>query len=342
MREIYDALYKEVGCGRAAALVTVMSSSGSVPRGAGAVMAVFERAPTVGTVGGGSIEHRAEERAKQMLRRPANGSSIETYTLTAGDAAGLGMVCGGTASLLFEIFAPADDENISLLRSMAAAFGREGPSWYARKLSGGRVTAARVLTGDNFDENFPEETLAPVMRREAAYMDGEPAWFVARLTERCRAIVYGGGHVSRELVPLLAKCGFRVTVCEDREQFAREEYFPGAEKVLLCGFDALPDKALPGAEDFAVVVTRGHEADFDVLSQVLKTPAVYVGCIGSRKKAQLTRERLLEAGFADGDVARVRSPVGLAIGAETPAEIAVSIAAEMIQTRAAQANGAAQ
>ncbi len=200
------------------------------------------------------------------------------------------------------------------------------------------MAARRLLDGENFDEEFPKEALAAALSGGAGLIEGEPGWFVTGLSAAHRAIIYGGGHVSAELAPLLAKCGFSVTVCDDRAEFAEVGRFPGVSRALLCDYGRLPEEALPGPADFAVVMTHGHEADFEVLRQVLATAALYVGCMGSGKKAAHTRERLLADGFSAERADRVRTPVGLAIGAETPAEIAVAIAAEMVGVRAKNDN----
>ena len=107
-----------------------------------------------------------------------------------------------------------------------------------------------------------------------------------------------------------------------------------AEQVLCGSFDRIAEQVTVTADDYVVIMTRGHQADYEVLTQVLRSGAKYIGCIGSRRKLALCREKLLENGFTAEEYARVHAPIGLAIGAETPAEIAVSVAAEMIAVRA--------
>ena len=112
-----------------------------------------------------------------------------------------------------------------------------------------------------------------------------------------------------------------------------------AEKTLCGDFARLSEQVTVTPEDYVVVMTRGHQADYEVLTQVLRSGAKYLGCIGSKRKLALCRERLLAAGFTDEEYARLHAPIGLAIGAQTPEEIAVSVAAEMIAVRAGLENG---
>jgi len=127
---------------------------------------------------------------------------------------------------------------------------------------------------------------------------------------------------------------FRVSVYDQREQAVSKERFPEAAE-LRCGSFPEALSRLPPLtdEDYVVIMTPGHQADYEVLSQALRTPAGYIGCIGSRKKVAAARERLLADGFTDREIGRVYAPIGLPIGGETPAEVAVSVAAQLIACR---------
>lgn len=148
-----------------------------------------------------------------------------------------------------------------------------------------------------------------------------------------RVYIFGAGHVSTALVPVLLPLGFPVTVIDQRPELAKEERFPGA-KVLCAPLDPLPAELSLTERDYAVIMTPGHEQDLAVLRQVLKTPAFYIGCIGSRKKTAYVNQILREEGFSASDLERIHAPIGLPIMARTPEEIAVSIAAELILHRA--------
>ena len=140
--------------------------------------------------------------------------------------------------------------------------------------------------------------------------------------------------MGRALVPVLATVGFRVVMYDNREELAKKENYPMASEVIFGSFSDIFGKVALTANDYAVVMTPGHQADYEILSQVLGSDATYIGCIGSRTKVAKTRERLKCDGYTEEDIARVHAPIGLPILAETPEEIAISIAAEMIEHRA--------
>lgn len=146
-----------------------------------------------------------------------------------------------------------------------------------------------------------------------------------------RVLLFGAGHVAQALVPVLALADFSVEVWDDRKEIP----CPAGACTMHHGpyEEALSRLEPIGAEDYIVVMTHGHRADCEVLSQALRTPAKYIGCIGSQGKAAAIRERLLTAGFTQGEVSRIHSPIGLPIGGKAPGEIAVSVAAQLIACR---------
>jgi xanthine dehydrogenase accessory factor len=146
--------------------------------------------------------------------------------------------------------------------------------------------------------------------------------------------LFGGGHVSQKLAPLADTLGFRIVVVDDRSEFANPERFPQAEEfVVPDSYENAIQQGDIDAESYLVIVTRGHLHDKTVLAQALRTPAAYIGMIGSIRKRDAIYDELRAVGFTDHDFRRVHSPIGLKIGAESPEEIAVSIAAELIQVR---------
>ena len=268
MKKLFTALLRELTAGRGAVLCGIVASHGSTPRGAGAKMLVLENGGTLGTIGGGAVEHQAVQYARELLEE---GRSAErTYGLASGGDAD--MICGGEVDVRFRCLAPPD---------------------------------------------------APAL--EAIAREWGPA---------DRVLLFGGGHVARALAKVLSLAEFSVEVWDQRPEAVTPALFPDAA-ALRCGPWEAALEALPPvtAEDYVVVMTPGHQADFAVLTQVLKTPAKYIGCIGSRGKAAAVRSRLLEAGFSPAEVDRVHSPIGLPIGGKAPGEIAVSVAAEMIACR---------
>jgi xanthine dehydrogenase accessory factor len=154
-----------------------------------------------------------------------------------------------------------------------------------------------------------------------------------RLAAEGRVYIFGGGHVAQALVPVLAAADFACVVLEDRAEFCRKELFPGAEEVTQIDNSSISDFITVTERDYLVLVTRGHKDDLLVLAQALQTPARFIGMIGSRRKTAAVFSSLLEQGRGEEELARVHAPIGLKIGAKTPAEIAVSIAAQLIQMR---------
>ena len=146
--------------------------------------------------------------------------------------------------------------------------------------------------------------------------------------------VFGGGHVAQALVPVLASADFACVVVEDRPEFADPALFSQAQDVRLIPVERLGEELDIREEDYICVMTRGHANDTECEAFALTTDARYIGVIGSRRKIAVVNERLLARGFAQADLDRVHTPIGLPIGAQTPAEIAISIAAEMIKVRA--------
>ena len=149
-----------------------------------------------------------------------------------------------------------------------------------------------------------------------------------------RAIIFGGGHIASALAPILKNVDFRVIVMDERPEFATNERFPDAAQVVCGSFGHLSNLFTFGENDYAVVITSGHIHDYEVEEQILRHELAYIGVIGSRKKTAAVNAKLREAGITEEQLAKVHTPIGLDIGAETPEEIAVSIAAEMIQVRA--------
>ena len=149
-----------------------------------------------------------------------------------------------------------------------------------------------------------------------------------------RALLFGAGHISQALCPLLVTVGFRPVVFDCRPELATRKLFPTAEEVICGDFTSIKDHLTVTEEDFVVIMTNGHMHDFQVEEQILRGAFAYVGVIGSRTKTASVNRRLREAGIPEESIAQVHTPIGTAIRAVTPAEIAVSIAGEMILCRA--------
>ena len=282
----------------------------------------------VGQLSGG--ERRRVALAAELLER--GGDALRQFRFTLGDAASLGMVCGGGVTVQFQYLPAGEQRIIAVLRDLIEADGGNRDTWLLRRIEGEQVTAMGLAdrTGPRHLDILPEE-LELLCGNQAVFAR---KWLSIPVVKAGRTYLFGGGHVSQALVPVLASLGFRPVVYDDRPEFADPALFPGAERTLCGDFTRLTEQVTVTPEDYVVVMTRGHQADYEVLAQVLRSGARYLGCIGSRRKLALCRDRLLEAGFTEAEYSRLHAPIGLAIGAQTPAEIAVSVAAEMIAVRA--------
>ena len=339
MKKVFSVLLQELESGRPAVLCGIVASHGSTPRGAGAKMLVLEGGKTLGTIGGGAVEYRAAQLADELLAEKK--SRFERYALTPGDIADTGMICGGDVRVYFQYFDPADGAARESLKNALELLDGPGPSWLATAMTGdgwrmGTYDRAHGLRG----LDTAMERLEPLLGSRGMMEEGETVLFVEPLTRAGTVYLFGGGHVARELAHILAMTDFRVAVYDQREQTVSREFFPEAS-ALLCGAfsEALERVGAITSEDYVVIMTPGHQGDYEVLAQALRTDAKYIGCIGSRKKIAMTRERLLADGFTEADVGRVHAPIGLPIGGETPAEVAVSVAAQLIACRSGRLGG---
>ena len=263
-----------------------------------------------------------------MLFRSSGESALWEYRFVQGDSASLGMVCGGDVAVHFQILRPGS-ETVALFRGLLKATAGNADTWLVRKLEGDAVTleTAANRRGLRSGESLPEGIL-----QHQPVFNG--SWFAIPVVQAGKVYIFGGGHVSQELVPVIARVGFRPVVYDDRPEFAEPALFPQAESTFCGSFLELSHDVAITSDDYVVVMTRGHQADYEVLTQVLRSGAKYLGCIGSKQKLAFCRDRLMKAGFTDREYSRLHAPIGLAIGAETPEEIAVSIAAELIAVRA--------
>lgn len=322
MRQLSNMISDRLAKGERVVLATVLETSGSVPRGTGAAMAVLETGETVGTVGGGAAELVATAFAGAM---PASESSaVRQYNSMSGSGEP-GAACGGTVTILFQrLGAP---EAPLFLRASAAAGGRE-PVFLVRHLQQGRVVSMALSdTADLADPTHAGYTVSP---------DGS-AVLTEPLAAEAQVYLFGAGHVAQRVAPELARVGFCVTVIDAREALLQTSCFDCARMRILADPVETAARLSLGTGDYAVVMASNHETDFLILEQLLRQQPTYIGCIGSRQKIAMAKRRLCENGVsAESFDRRVHAPIGLPIRAETPAEIAVSIAAEMILFRAEQ------
>lgn len=318
------------------AWLTILSTRGSSPRHPGAGMLVRTDGSIAGTIGGGPLEAQAMRDALEVLHTRQN-------RLWPFDSRSLGMMCGGDGLLLIEHVDAGQADVAGFFESLLRLLESGAKGWLVvRAPAGTAVTVRKCLVGaDGAVSGDPVcslDTLQALAGKGGTYdriVAESPAdTYVQPVGSRGTAYVFGAGHCGEKLVPVLASVGFSTVVVDDRPDFANAERFPAADRIVVPGSFSGVVATLPiDGQSYIVIVTRGHAHDRDVLAQALRTPARYIGMIGSKGKVAQTYELLRQEGFTDDDFARVCSPIGLAIGAETPEEIAISIAAQLIQVR---------
>ena len=327
MRNMLKTIKNKLEHGEALVLVTVIASSGATPRGAGARMLIGREGRLCGTIGGGAVEYRSQQIAANVLEEKT--SLGHDFTLTKDDVQNLGMICGGACNVFFHYLPAGDSHTIVLCEKAEAQFQKGSNLWLltdvGEKGQMGLYAEALGFWGISVPENLalsrhPERT---------------GNIFAEQINSSGKVFIFGGGHVAQELVPVLSHVGFRCVVMDDREEFTRKELFPGAEEVICGDLQNISKFMTIGNDDYVCVMTRGHAYDTVVQAQVLKCRPTYCGVIGSAFKAAGVRKTLKEEyGLIDEELDLVTTPIGLNIKGETPAEIAISIAAQMILHRA--------
>ena len=334
MKELLKKTAELLESGEDAVLVTIIASSGSTPRGSGARMLVGKNGRIAGTVGGGMVEYRSEQMALETLRDKS--SLAHDFNLERNDVEDLGMICGGDVTVYF-LYLDHAGRGAALARMGEKLLAENRDVWIITDVGGGGLfgfyTREEGFAGI---EDIPEAV--PLMTRRPIQTEiGSRKLYIEQLSSSGVVYVFGGGHVGQELVPVLSHVGFRCVVLDDRPAFVSRELFPTAEDTRLVDFDDIYKSVEINASDYVVIMTRGHAFDCAVERQVLYSPARYIGVIGSARKTAGVNKILKEAGITDEQLARITTPIGLAIHAETPAEIAISIAAQMIAVRSGKA-----
>ena len=315
--------------------MAIVRSSGSAPRTTGARMLVRPDGSIAGTVGGGALEGRCIKEAMEMFSGSPSHREIN-FSLSAVSMASEGMVCGGAVSVFLH---KIDGGELELFHRLEILY-REGrrpvlltllPVATEKNDDPRLLIAGREVTKE-FGQGFHDTIVKKAGRTSFLTKAGEVEIFVEPLVSPGVVHLVGAGHVALATAKLATFADFELVVIDDRSEFANRERYPEAREVrVLDSFDSCLNNL--SADDYVVIVTRGHLHDRDVLAQALRTNAGYIGMIGSRKKRAVVYESLQEEGFNETDLKRVHSPIGLSIGADTPNEIALSIVGELVQVR---------
>jgi xanthine dehydrogenase accessory factor len=354
MRDVLDEIVKWYEAGRAFGLATVVNTFRSAPRPPGAAMAVSGEGEAVGSVSGGCVEGAVYELAREVME--SGQPVVQRYGVSDDDAFAVGLTCGGILDVLVE---PVTTATFPEFAEVAAAVARGEPVAVATVVGGpGKVGARRVIWGDRASGSLaPGEPHAE--RLDAAVDDDargmlaqgltgirrygregerrldELEVFVHSFAPPPRMLVFGAIDFAAAVAREGKFLGYRVTVCDARPVFATSKRFPDADEVVVKWPHRFLEEIREEIDERTVICVLTHDPKFDVplLEAALRTPAGYIGAMGSRRTHDDRMARLREAGVGQEALARLRSPIGLDLGARTPEETAVSIAAELIQLR---------
>jgi xanthine dehydrogenase accessory factor len=358
LRDILDSITKWWEAGEAFGLATVVSTFRSAPREPGAALAVSAAGEVVGSVSGGCVEGALYELATRVA---GTGQPVlQRYGISDDDAFAVGLTCGGIIDIFVQ---PVSREQYGELGELAAAVRSGSPVAVATVISGpGQVGARRVIwgaddaaaagaappgsgslgSGDRLDQAVDDDArgmlaqgLTGVRRYgpEGERRRDELAVFVQSFAPPPQLLVFGAIDFAAAVAKAGKFLGYRVTVCDARPVFATGSRFPDADEVVT----DWPHRYLSGisTDDRTVICVLTHDPKFDVplLQVALRRPAAYIGAMGSRRTHEDRLARLRDVGMTEAELARLRSPIGLDLGARTPEETAVAIAAELIQLR---------
>jgi xanthine dehydrogenase accessory factor len=347
--EIIKELIFSLANGQDGALAVITGVTGSTPRKAGTKMMVTADHNIYGTIGGGLGEDMVR---RECLKALATKSSwAYKINLTGDAAAGEGMICGGNMELFIN-YVSKDDQYARevLTRYVDATLNNDKPVLVTitgitgedNKLLGRQmvVWANGYVFGDLGSPEINNLAISAVSGAGKNYhpqlisspLDhgGNIQFFIDPGVLNPEILILGGGHIALPLVKIASLLGFKVVVVDDRLEFANNNRFPEADRVICTDFKSALKDIDVGPGTYSVIVTRGHEYDRDCLRELIKRPAAYIGMIGSRRKVKAVMQQLLEEGIPSNKLDAVFSPIGLDIGAQTPEEIALAIIAEVV------------
>jgi xanthine dehydrogenase accessory factor len=313
VRELAESIQRWRARGDRVALATVVATRRSAPRPVGAKLAISERGELQGSVSGGCVESDVAVQAAEVI---AEGTPrLLTYGITDDMAWNVGLPCGGEIDVFVERFEgelPESDE----------------PALSVTVLEGERA-GERWLLGPDAVEPGPSRVVE---------LDGETV-FAEMLGPPPRVVVIGAIDTAEELCRAAKSLGWHTVVTDPRPALTTRERLPSPDELLVAWPDEALEQLAPDRDTAVVVLTHEERLDVPALTSALEAEAFYVGAIGSRRTQAKRRERLLEAGVAEEQLERLCGPAGLDLGAQTPAEMAVSILGEILAVRAGRSGG---
>jgi len=342
MRDLLLEYQSMHGSGTAVGRAVVTSVWGSAPRPEGACLLASADGRIAGSISGGCVESAA---AQEIAAAIARGTpKLVTYGVSHEKAWEVGLACGGTINVFVEpavspaaLAAAQGDGGVVVATVVEAGSAAVRLGGSATIHDDGRIEAPAA---DLWMGESTRDAALAALQKEASVTVERPAAggelvtiFLEVFPRRPKLVVFGGVHIAMALVPLAKSLGYRTTVADGRQAFVTRARFPDADELLV----AWPEEAFRtvGLDAATYVCVLSHDPKFDepALEIALRSPARYIGAIGSRKTQAARRERLLEKGFSPADLSRVRGPIGLDLGGRNPAETALGIMAEMTMVR---------
>lgn len=341
LHEIFETLYKWAENGHRFVLATVLETWGSAPRSVGAVMAVREDHLSLGSVSGGCVEATIIDMAQKVLA--ANESTTYETAVTNEAAWEVGLSCGGTIKVLIEPVSDLlnDPDGRKIWDALANTIQHQK---FGRLVTDLQTPASRHLlvhpNGDHVGD-WGDDTTNIVhfvqkmdKRHPRVVTVGERKLFVRPLLRPETLLVVGAVHIAQHLIKFAQEVDFRTVLIDPRQTFANPERFPVPPDRIIVEW---PEPALQSlnitTDHFAVSLAHDPRIDDAALHVLLRSPVSYIGALGSQRTHVARCQRLRDAGFSATDIIRIKGPVGLDIHARTPAEIALSIIAEVIKAK---------
>ncbi len=346
MKDVYQLMSKLLNEKENFVLATILEKSGPAPREEGTKMLIKGDFSIGGTIGGGLLEAMTVKQSAKVFQ---TGKCItENFDLSNHNEISLGTHRGGDLKVLLEYVDCEDAQMLALYKKLLELKkGNEDFVLITRmpekksKITGKDkwiCTETGIFGTEDDDaqsvlrkirEDFTEVKMHEMIQGKDEYL-----YLIEPYFHYENACIIGGGHVAQKIAEITKMLGFYTVVVDDREEFANRVRFQTADEIkAIPSFGKLPDYIKINHNSYVMIVTRGHAYDKEVLTQMLKTDAKYIGMIGSRNKKESIYSSLLKEGFTLEDLGRVYCPIGLSINAQTPEEIAVSIAAELVKVK---------
>lgn len=344
MKEILRSLHESLGQGHPVAYCRLVETRGSTPQKPGALMLVRPDGSQAGTLGGGCVEAEVKRQALQLLDR--GEAEIATFQLDSNYGWDDGLICGGRMRILIE---PLGGESVPEYFPCLIRLGEQGegctevvvldaekaglpaPSCYLFDKHDRLVSVLRAATEGGQPPAAIRDALRPISDRPRPYASRGVAFLP--LLPRCRLLIVGGGHVGKAVADLATDLDFDVWVVDDREMFVDAQRFPRAQRRIAGAIEDVLPAIEVTPDTYCLICTRGHNHDEKALYYLAGRGARYVGMIGSRRKIRVIFDDLRAEGIAPEAIEQVHAPVGIDIGSQTVAEIAISIAAELVAHR---------